>query len=96
MANAMAGRARYGSGGVYQAFGLCIRSALPLPELPAAEAGAAVDVSVRLKPAPSFLPGAIEAEPFIETAPGACLVKTPVGRMLVSNGATIDLDPATA
>jgi hypothetical protein len=84
-----------GPGGLYQAFGLCIHSALALPELPTVDPALAVDARIRYGRTPSRLAGGVEAEPFIETDGAACLIKAPAGRLLVSGGATIDVEPAT-
>jgi hypothetical protein len=94
MANREAARPLPPSPRLYQAFGFCLRSPIDLPELVAAPAGVLPDVEIRFGSVPPALPGGTLAEPFIHVAAGTCLIAAPPARILVSDGETIEVDPA--
>lgn len=60
--------------GLYRAFGLTIRSALPLLELPAAEPGSSVDIAVAEAEVPPELPGATLRFGYFQGLPGRVLI----------------------
>jgi hypothetical protein len=77
----------------YRAYGLEIRSALPLPELPAGEAGVDVDIRVASVPSPPVERDA-EGGGFWATPDEAGRVLDGVGAFLVRGGREIIVDPA--
>jgi hypothetical protein len=80
----------------YRAFGLAIRSCLPLPELLPADSGPA-DVEVEYGEVPAELPDALARGVRFQAAPGRLLLQVDgVARYLVSGGSrvTIARDPA--
>jgi hypothetical protein len=77
----------------YQVFGLSIASAIRLPDLREIPLRGVADVRLRLGPALFPSTGAVEAEPFIDTHGGACLIRAPAGRILIADGAVVEIDP---
>lgn len=78
----------------YTAYGLHIRSELPLPFPPAA-AAVAIDVTIRVGAVPIALPAPVDKLGLWQTAPGAFLLDIEgVARYLVSNGCEILIEPA--
>jgi hypothetical protein len=85
-----------GLGHRHAAFGLTIASDLPLPELPAAQAGADSDVSVRLGEISPELPGGQLVDRGITARPGALLINFETARFLVTDGREIRVQPGAA
>jgi len=76
----------------YSAYGLSIRSELPLPEL---LSGEGADVVIRLGAVDRACPPtAIEGEHFWATADEFCFFRREVGSLFVSGGREITVDPA--
>ena len=79
----------------YEAYGLSVRSPIPLPflPLPVHRAGEP-DVTVRIGATPAALPSPIVKQTFREIAPGAFLLSVDdVARYLVTNGRDVLVEP---
>ncbi len=84
---------------VYHAFGLCIRTGLPLPELQSALPGTAAEVEITEGVVPSELPGVLARGVRYQSAPSALRLQVDgVATFLVSDGRmiTIQRDPAAS
>src|SRR5580658_2928398 len=83
------------NGGVlHAAFGLRLRSAVALPELPAiADDGIPPDVTLELGRVPRRLEGAVDVDPAMQATAGRFQLDVPAGRFLVSEGRRILVDP---
>ncbi len=77
----------------YTAYGLSVRSPIPLPFTPVHRAGQP-DVTVRIGATPAALPSPVVKQRFREAAPGAFLLTVDgVARFLVMNGWDILVEP---
>ena len=77
----------------YEAYGLSVRSPIPLPFTPVHRAGEP-DVTVRIGATPAALPSPVVKQTFREIAPGAFLLSVDdVARYLVTNGRDILVEP---
>ena len=79
----------------YEAYGLSVRSPIPLPflPLPVHRAGEP-DVTVRIGATPAALPSPVVKQTFREIAPGAFLLSVDdVARYLVTNGRDVLVEP---
>lgn len=80
------------SPGFYEAFGLVVRSQMPLPELRAAQAGAVVDVDVECGEVPAELPGASVRNAFFDVAGEDMLIRIAgVARYRLRGGRTVTI-----
>ncbi|MCX7013916.1 MAG: hypothetical protein NTW86_15415 [Candidatus Sumerlaeota bacterium] len=78
----------------YQAFGLSIQSALPLPEL-VSDGHKPPAVLIRLTDLAPFSPGTGETAPYVEAVEGGTLLSWPrIGTFLIRNGNEILVCPA--
>lgn len=93
-ARSEAGEAPSAVAGTYQAFGFCIRSALPLPDLPPAPPGAQPDVEIVLRDELTGTSATPPAEPQTTISDGACVVTAPPGRFRIEDGRRIEIEPA--
>jgi hypothetical protein len=62
---------------------------MDLPQLSRAAGEGPAEIEVAFGTVPTALPGASQAEPFVHAAPGACLIDSPVARLLVLDGRQI-------
>lgn len=82
---------------LHRAFGLTIRSCLPLPELMAAPAGAEPDIAIDYGEVPAELPGVVKRGVRYQTAPDALRLQVDgIATYLVQGGRSITIarDPA--
>ncbi len=76
-----------------QAYGLRIRSSLPLPELPPAADGLEADLEILAGPVPTELPGATDRGVRYQAAPGQLLlIVDGIARFLISDGRRIVIE----
>ncbi|HLZ85047.1 MAG TPA: hypothetical protein VKQ54_15895 [Caulobacteraceae bacterium] len=81
-------------GYLHAAFGLRVRSALALPELPSlAEDGGPEDVVIEQGPVAERLEGAVDVDPAMQVTARAFQLAVPLGRFAVSEGRRIIVDP---
>lgn len=84
---------RAGATRLHQAYGLRIRSTLPLPELPPADDGPAADLEIVAGPVPTELPGATDRGVRYQAAPGQLLlIVDGIARFLISEGRRIVIE----
>jgi hypothetical protein len=85
---------RTNGGFLHAAFGLRLRSAAALPELPAiADDGTPPDVTLEQGRFPHRLEGAVDVDAAMQATAGRFQLDVPAGRFLVSEGRRILVDP---